>query len=461
MSKKKNNKEKKKKHYIGLKEFLFDFISLVALIGLGIYFGGRSLYYYSKQNNIKEKEAMTLNGLVLSNNKTTKDNEDGLHLDSDGYYFKGNINNNYVLFGNKLFRIIRINNDNTVKMVTENYVSSFMWGEESSYQNSNVRNWLEKTGEDYSGIYYDVLPDANKYLVKTDYTEDVMKNNKVVSSKKTFKDYVTLLTINDYILSSGKSGYLNNGKMFFLLGLNDESSNLYVEADGSIQSCDSLEGFGIRPVITLKKNTVVLSGSGTIEDPYVIDVGQDDKYIDKYVSLGGELWRIYDNKSGILRLYKNGYISMNGSEVMLPYTSSVNNITSIYNPLEKGNIGYILNNNYLNGLSYKDLLLDTDFYIGEISDDVGYNYKNIYLNKVTCKIGLLNIFDYNSNNYFDDYFHVNTTSEVGSMQYNVNASGLLTESDVREVKHIAPVISISSDVIKGGSGLENDPYVVG
>ena len=408
-----------------------------------------------------KKEAMTLNGLISSNNKTAKGNEDGLHLDSNGSYFKGNVNNNYVLFGNKLFRIIRINNDNTVKMVTENYVSSFMWGEESNYQNSNIRNWLEKTGEDTSGIYYDILPDVNKYLVKTVYTEDIMKGSKVNIAKSEYKDYVTLLTINDYILSSGKSGYLNNGKMFFLLGYNEENSNLYVESDGSIQSCDSLEGFGIRPVITLKKNTLVTSGSGTMEDPYVIDVGQDDKFIDKYVSLGGELWKVYDNKSGILRLYKYGYATINGSDIMLPYTSSSNNITSIFNPGEIGNIGYVLNTEYLNSLSYKELLLDTDFYIGEISDDVGYSYKNIYLNKVTCKIGLLNIFDYNSNNYFDDYFHVNTTSEVGSMQYNVSTLGLLTESDVREVKHVAPVISINSNVIKGGSGLENDPYIVG
>ncbi len=64
----KKNKKAKKKHLLGTKEFIFNFLSLVAMIGVGIYFGYRSLYYYSKQNVKIKEEAMTLNGLIKENN---------------------------------------------------------------------------------------------------------------------------------------------------------------------------------------------------------------------------------------------------------------------------------------------------------------------------------------------------------------------------------------------------------
>ena len=67
----------------------------------------------------------------------------------------------------RLFRVVRVNNDDTVKMIMENFGASFMWGDEANYKDSNVRNWLEKTELEHSGIYYDTLSDVKKNLVKT------------------------------------------------------------------------------------------------------------------------------------------------------------------------------------------------------------------------------------------------------------------------------------------------------
>ena len=46
---KKNNKKKKKLIPYSKKELIFNVLSLVIAIGVGLYFGGRSFYYYSKQ----------------------------------------------------------------------------------------------------------------------------------------------------------------------------------------------------------------------------------------------------------------------------------------------------------------------------------------------------------------------------------------------------------------------------
>ncbi len=463
-------KKTKKRHVMGPIEFIFNFVSLVFMIGLGLYFGGRSLYYYSKQNTKIKEEAQTINGLIVQNNDLAKENTDGLHQDNDGYYFKGNVNNNYVIYENRLFRVMRVNNDDTVKLISEGYASTFMWGEESNYENSNVRKWLNKTDDEHSGVYYNTLTNVEKTLVKTTYEEDILKDGKIVSldedkeeekkdkdkedKKKDTKksDYITILTIKDYTLANGKSSYLNNGKMFFLLGLNEDNENLYVEEDGSIQSSDSLSGYSIRPVITLKKNMEVEKGTGSKEDPYVIK-SSEKNYVDSYVKLGDDTWRVSSLEGDNLRLYLNGYINA-GGEVSRSYSS----YNSIYNINDRTNVGNYLNYSYLGSLPYQGSLVDCNFYTGEISDDAGYSFTNIYNNSVVAKVGLLNIFDYIGNNEIGDFFHINQTSEVGSMEYNTYSNGLLEEADVRDVKHIVPVVCINKNSIKSGEGSLDNPY---
>ena len=493
-------KKIKKKHIMGPIEFIFNFISLVFMLGVALYFGGRSLYYYSKQNVKIKEEAMTVNGLIVQNNDIAKENTDGLHQDSDGYYFKGNVTTNYVMIENRLFRVMRVNNDDTVKLISEDFATSFMWGENSSYENSNIQNWLNKKDLEHSGVYYNTLGDS-KLLVKTEYEENALKDGKIITleelnkeqeeskleeakeevkeeksekkteeEKKTTKkkdtkekeetvkklsDYVTILTIKDYIAANGKSSYLNNGKMFYLLGLSEDSENLYVEEDGSIQSTDSLSGYGIRPVITIKKNVEVVKGSGTKEDPYVVKSSKKN-YVDSYVKLGDDVWKVSSLEGDTLKLYLNGYLKSNGQDVYRNYSS----YNSIYDVNEWSNIGNYLNNSYVNSLPYNGVLTNCNFYTGEISDDAGYNFTNIYNKTVNARVGLLNIFDYVSNNELSDYFHINLTSEVGSMEYNIYSNGLLEEADVRDSKHIVPVVCINKDSIKSGEGSLNNPYKV-
>ena len=448
-------KKKKDKYKYSKFEIVFNIFSVAIVLCVGIYFGARAIYYYSRQNVRMQVEAQTLNGWILNNNKIV--NGDGLNQDQDGYFFKGNANSNYVVFANQLFRVIRVNNDNSVKMISEDVVSSFMWGEKERYEDSNIRNWLTKTTLTHSGIYYNTIPRLDDFIEKTDYRIDMLKDEKVVFADQDKKDYVTILSIEDYILANGKSSYLNNGKIYYLLGIDEDENSLYVEEDGSIQTCDNFSGYGIRPVITLKANTVISSGNGTKETPYVIS--QDDKTnnIGTYVKLGSDIWRVYKEEDGILRMYLNDYIKTPEGVEVNRYYSQYN---SLYDITESGSLSFYLNNIYISGLPYKDLLVDLNHYIGEISDEYGYSYENIYKRPVVFKVGLLNIFDYHPNFDKENYFYMNVTSEVGNMQYMTNTLGLLVEEDVREERHIIPVVGIDKKIIKGGTGTLESPFVV-
>ena len=112
----KKEKKKKEKRLLTTSQFIFCLISLLFALGVGLYYGGRSFYYYSLQNAKKVETANTLNGLVLGSNYVQQEG-DGLHQNTDGYYFKGKVENNYVRFANRLFRIISINNDESVRKI--------------------------------------------------------------------------------------------------------------------------------------------------------------------------------------------------------------------------------------------------------------------------------------------------------------------------------------------------------
>lgn len=452
--KKVRKKAKKETKLIGKKEFIFDLLSLVIALGIALYFGGRSLYYYSLQN--AKTEAKTLSGLVLANNKIVNEG-DGFHQIDAGYYFKGNVDNNYVWFANRLFRILKINEDESVKLVGENYGATFMWGEDSNYKESNLRYWLTKT-DAANGVYYSSIPSQSTFLVKTSYTEDKLDNDKVIEGKNKYNDFVTTLTISDYTNAGGKNSFLKNGKLFYLIGHNSDDENLYVEEDGSVVGTDSLSGYGVRPVITLNSKVTVSQGDGSKDNPFMIDMLGNNNYIDSYVKLGEDTYKVYENQDNKLKMYKTTYITSNGEEVLSGFNNSDG---SRFNPYDRNSIAYYLNSSYLNSLSYKDYIVDNVYYTGYINEETDYKFLNNYSDSVTCRVALVNIFDYNSTNELNDYYHINTISDESTMAYSTYSNGLLFEDDINEVKHIVPAISINVSAVKGGSGRIDDPYTVG
>lgn len=454
---KKTNKKKKELHYYGPIEFSFNFISLVIVICIGLYFGGRSFYYYSLQNQKTKETAMTLNGMLLANNKLVKDDEVGLHQDEEGYFFKGNVTNNYVWFANRMFRVMRINDDDTVKLVSEDLAASFMWGENPEYDNSNVRIWLTDVDKiKVSGVYYKTIPSQDRFIVKTKYTIDRMIDTKVEKGDITLEDDIVTVTLGDYIEAGGKNSYLNNGKLYYILGYNGEDENLYIEEDGSIMGCDTMDGYGVRGVFTMSKNIPVSQGDGTKDNPYVINQDNDINYVDSYVKLGEDTWKVYEDTDGLLKMYLNGYITVNGQEVVMRYSAHDNK----FNYFAEDNIGFYLYHDYINSLSYKKYIVSNKYPYGEMSAEVGYYYPNVYSEVYDDRIGLLNIFDYVSNNELSNFFRDNTGANMSTSQYAVASNGLLEESEVTDMKHIVPVISIKSSSIKGGNGRIDNPYVV-
>lgn len=434
-------------------EYVFNVISILIILVLTIYFGGRSFYYYSKQNTVIKKEEETLKAALLRQNKITT-SANGLHQEKDGYIFKGKVDSNYVSFANRLYRVMRINDDNSIKIVSNTNEAILNWGDDDTYQLSNLNVWLNKGENIYSGVYQKTIPGDVSLLTKTTWCDGVLKD-KNVSCEKSGKSYFSVLSLKDYIEASGKNSYLFNAQSSWLLGSNELEENLVINsADGGIEGAISDEGHGVRVVMTLKKNIKVVGGSGTVSDPFVVNQEGHETNINKYVKLGEDIYKIYEEKDNILRLSLNDYLKIDGEYVVRAFS----NRNSLYSPLNRYNIAYYLNRDYYQSLPYNTLLSECSFPVGEVSTGEGLHYFNQYMDSINNKVGLLSLYDFNNNDALTDYYLMNNTGSSMALVYNKN--GVLSEEKVSEAKNIVPTICLDKNLIKSGEGSLNVPYIV-
>ena len=262
------------------------------------------IFYNSKKDPLNvelkvEKEVVdnSLKSWLLKNNPITNSN-DGLYEENidDGniYYFKGNINNNYVSLADKLWRIVRINADSTVTIVLDNLLEE----ETSFFENNELEStkFIDSDMEKVLNNWYDVnLKEYDSYIANAKYCTDdnaQIEDNGVVyylPEQRIFKDNapivtcpgtsetskIALLTADDVLLAGS---YLNNDSInrdWWTMTLNkkDNKINYYITANNNGLIKDQAENgkHGIRPVITLIKKLNTL-GNGTIDEPYTVSI---------------------------------------------------------------------------------------------------------------------------------------------------------------------------------------------
>ena len=252
--------------------------------------------------------------LTTSSNNTT--DASGLYTSTDTntgkptYYFRGNVTNNYVKFAGQTWRIVRINEDGTIRMVMANGINSnaniafnsnynnytYMY-----YTNSQVKSTLESwyqtnigsktnlASKVANGAYYceqakakysdsytsgsATMTTYNKYTPDFKCSSD--GNNKgVVNASVGLLTYDEVVYAGGYPYSNNNSYYLYNNTYFWTMspaGFSGSSSYVWrVNTAGYIDRSNvSNTARAVRPVIILNADTLA-TGSGTSSDPFVI-----------------------------------------------------------------------------------------------------------------------------------------------------------------------------------------------
>ena len=225
------------------------------------------------------------------------------------YYFRGNVTNNYVKFAGQTWRIVRVNEDGTIRVVMQVGINNTDYKFNSNYNNysyiyytnseakTTLENWYQTnigskadlaknvaTGAYYceqaKAKYSDSYTSGNATMTTYNkYTPDFKcssdGNNKgVVNASVGLLNYDEVVYAGGYYGQSNSSYYLNNPAIYWWTmspaGFTGSRATVwYVNPTGNVDYPSVNSTNRLRPVLILNADTLA-TGSGTSSDPYVI-----------------------------------------------------------------------------------------------------------------------------------------------------------------------------------------------
>lgn len=419
------------------KEKIFRFCSVIFLSSLFIFFSFRLVYNY-----MKEQKANSLidNGMLSTKIINNLKKENYLYNDNK-YILKNLVENNYVSYSGILWRIVSVD-DGKIKLVSDENVTVLPFGK--NYDESNVIKWLNSTFK--SNL---TQPD----LFITEFDSCVNNVDKIEKSDcNNSKNYVSLLSMNDYIDAGANNSYLNNNTYFWLSALN-ESEPWYVFDNGGLKTDSNNHIYGVRPVIVLN-DIEYIYGNGTKSSPYIISNEPVDTLseieLGSYIDYSGYTWKVVSKDETSVKVVLSTPLKLNDEEIKKIYSKKYN----YYNLNDSTGIAYYLNHTFYNTLKDKKYLKKGDFYIGKFDT---YDLEELYNEKVNAYVGLLTVGDIFVTQNIDMYLLSSVTDDNTIPILNKNNS--LFYNFISYESSIKPVIYLDNKVeVKGGMGDENYPF---
>lgn len=289
-----------------------------------------ALYKASAFPGTKYKETPTSTPGYASAMGTEKDLSKTSDNNGTSYYYRGGVDDNYVNFANRCWRIVRIEGDGSIKLVLEDgnyecdsdyyrgdwhvgrgeygsetvngqtrfkFTGSSMASNLKSFQNSYLSSYLnfmksdswciDKNGQNYSTSSFNYNSYNRIYRYdSSNPTFSCDTANKVTTYDGTNAMYVGALTADEVAYAGGvlnlqyNEYYLindyqkNSGSVFWTLtptsfATSDKIAALsYKGHIGEWAANDSGSYISYRPAVILKKTAIAYTGNGTKADPY-------------------------------------------------------------------------------------------------------------------------------------------------------------------------------------------------
>lgn len=427
---------------------IFCFISFLFILSCCIFYGTRFIKLYLENKEKQNVEKNTLVKVIRENNT-----ESETFKDINGTeYFINNSDNNYLVYSNLLWRIIKINNDNSLTVISDASLTSLAYGESLNYTDSYINKWLNSSDEEYSGILEKHLNNKETYLQKTNTCLDIVDELDNKDCENTFNDnYISLLSTSDFVNIGNKESYVINNEYFYLNNSNSNNEIWYIDNEGNITTNKGTDIIGVKPVITIKSNLDYISGNGTKDDPYKIE--KEQGLFGSYVKLDNQLWRIYQVNENDVRLVLNDYLKVNNNNLKYIYS----NTNSYHDDYKYGSIAYYLNRTFLNTLSYKDKIKEVSWTNGYYGSESNYDYKSALDTTINSKVALISIGDIILNNELENYSTMTGTVNKGSMIYTIRSNQKIYTKSVLSENNVVPAISLDKELLTKGTGTYDNP----
>ena len=414
-----NKKKPKKKMKTKAWQILFCSVSFIFILGCIIYYGSRLIKYY----RIYNPKVDTTSGEVLLARNIIGNSEmvyegAGLYSSSGNYLYKGDVKNNYIKYNNMLWRIVKINMDNTIDIILDDYISILPWNNEvSKFAESKMYNYLNN----------DFLNNLNKdMLVKSNFCEDRIDDlSSITCNSQNSDSYVKLMDVTAFLNSvKDKKTYLAKDNEIFWLSDYSEDDAWHTNGSNVSKSAPNIF-YEIRPMVKLKNTVTFTEGEGTIDKPYM--VGKNNELeLGSIVKLGDDEWLVYEITDSVKLMRKNVL-----SEQMI---FDKNELT--YNVDKEDSLAKYLNTTYLDSLSYKNMIINSDWYVGSYENSI----EDIKKEKIVAKVGLPSLTSIKLDSSVNGYF---TLTNNGETIYVYEEP--LRPSRPSSKRNIRPCIAISKD----------------
>ena len=235
---------------------------------------------------LKEKVVTSGNGLY-EDSKTPK-----------RYFYRGTDVNNYIQYSGKLWRIVSVESDGSLRLIDYSNPISLKWdygtiGDGLEFSRSTLKNYLDNqymqtitdeakliSGRWESTLIYPSMSAGTNFSLDDLYSlKDSQISISVFYSKNgilSIEDYMTASLSSNcqtkILQSSGCNSWLADYKGWTInLNAEETSSNIayHFANDNKLVEDNVSSEFNVYPVIYLDRN-IVIQGEGTLSNPYVI-----------------------------------------------------------------------------------------------------------------------------------------------------------------------------------------------
>lgn len=370
--------------------------------------------------------------------------------------------NNYIRLSNMLFRIYGLNPSGDVIIVSDEDVANVSY--------SKLDKWLD--------YYYNNLNDFTKNaIVKAKYcnmtlTDTTLDTTKCSSYTKERNVYIpSVIEINKV---QAEGNFMKPKTMSWVANKKD-NKNAYLtrtyfyatENDKNYLAYSVDDNYGVRPMMTIKGDTLITDGDGTKNNPYVFNDTKkakggsllNERFTGEYISIDGSIYRIIktlnDGTTKVISNFANDEIETNGDDAVG---------TISYDPTKSYSAAYFINNR-------ASEYINTKYFVKHEIEVPIYKNKILYGNETTTKkykvvLSAPNMFEMFSaqpqNDATGSYWMINTsqTKYVGAAMFR--AGSPINEEMAPNMKFGVRVVAFvkKGTTVSSGNGTVNNPYII-
>ena len=403
-----------------------------------------------------------------------------------GCYIKGANSSNYVWYNGFMWRIMGINSDGTVRMITDENVTALAYGPANSaltYTTNKgyVHDWLNEYFYNNLNSTKSIIKNGSYFCSESTNGETLTEGRKICAIGSEITTKIGTISVDEYLLAGGPSSYLV-GQEFWTMTPYNNSNAWFAAYYNNAGNLSVATEFGVRPIINVSSNANVTSGEGTTQSFYVLE---EDKTISvngklnkkatsgEYVKLEGHTYRVVSkNSNGTKLILDEFYEEPAGTIYVMRFGTN--------NTLDLDSwIGKKMNNDVLEwlGLSNSDKIMTTTYYQGDGFVNGATYYDTLkQSNGVQAKVGLIQIGDvlaaqsstmltknYTMPSSCDNVKYYWTMSKYTrtNLGWLIVHYGEATFNEVMYEYALRPVITVRNDLdITSGTGTWKNPYQV-